>query len=133
MEMSKELQRFLEDVKSDRNLYRKAEEIGRQMLKAGSKDSSSELLSKAVAELGYSITAAELERVKAVAEELDDDQLNGVSGGNDNSTERDRQNCNVNFSCTAHVNIPDSEGIYHDFCHRFPYNDSGDSYLNYKY
>ncbi|MDD6050147.1 MAG: hypothetical protein PUC00_02570 [Clostridiales bacterium] len=119
MEMSKELQRFLEDVKADRNLYRKAEVIGRRMLKEGSKDSSNELLSKAVAELGYSITAAELERAEAAAEEVDDNQLEGVSGGDGLPANDQFESCNLSLVCKQHLELPDEYGNY-DVCHRYP-------------
>ena len=83
MENRKELKRFLADIRADRELFQKVEEIGRRMVEAGSDESNNELVAKAAAELGYSITAAELERAEAAAEELDDDQLEEVSGGSD--------------------------------------------------
>ena len=81
MENREELKRFQEDMRADRELYRKLEEIGRRMMIDGSKKSGNELMAKAAKELGYSVTAAELERAEAAAEELDDNQLEGVSGG----------------------------------------------------
>ena len=126
MENREELKRFQEDMRADRELYRKLEEIGRRMLKDGSKESGNELMAKAAKELGYSITAAELERAEAAAEELDDDQLDGVSGGFDESTWTD---CTLNFACSNNVNKKDYDGYYHQ-CRRYPYNDSGASYLD---
>lgn len=130
MEMSKELQRFLEDMKADRELYRKLEEIGRRMMIAGSKESGNELMAKAAAELGYSVTAAELERAEAAAEEVDDNQLEGVCGGaNNDSGSGCLTDCKVNFACTSTTNKPNSAG-YYEQCRRYPYDDSGLTYLD---
>lgn len=130
MENREELKRFLADIQADRELYRKVEEIGRRMMIAGSKKSGNELMAKAAAELGYSVTAAELERAEAAAEELDDNQLEGVSGGaNNDSGSGCLTDCTVNFACTATVNKPNSDG-YYEQCRRYPYDDSGNSYLD---
>ena len=130
MENREELKRFLADIQADRELYRKVEEIGRRMMIDGSKKSGNELMAKAAKELGYSVTAAELERAEAAAEELDDNQLEGVSGGANNDSGSGRlTDCTVNFACTAAVNKPNSDG-YYEQCRRYPYDDSGYSYLN---
>lgn len=130
MENREELKRFQADMTTDRELYRKLEEIGRRMLKDGSKESDNELMAKAAAELGYSITAAELERAEAAAEEVDDNQLEGVCGGaNNDSGSGCLTDCKVNFACTNTINKPNSAG-YYDQCRRYPYNDSGNSYLD---
>ena len=130
MENREELKRFLADIQADRALYLKVEDLGRRMVEAGSDESNSELVANAAAELGYSITAAELERAEAAAEELDDDQLDGVSGGaNNDSGSGCLTDCTVNFACTATVNKPNSDG-YYEQCRRYPYDDSGYSYFD---
>lgn len=130
MENREELKRFQADMTTDRELYRKLEEIGRRMLKDGSKESGNELMAKAAKELGYSVTAAELERAEAAAEEVDDNQLEGVCGGaNNDSGSGCLTDCKVNFACTNTINKPNSAG-YYDQCRRYPYNDSGNSYLD---
>ena len=130
MENREELKRFLADIQADRELYRKVEEIGRRMVEAGSKKSGNELMAKAAAELGYSITAAELERAEAAAEEVDDNQLEGVCGGaNNDSGSGCLTDCTVNFACTTTINKPNSAG-YYEQCRRYPYDDSGHSYFD---
>ena len=130
MENREELKRFQEDMRADRELYRKLEEIGRRMMIDGSKKSGNELMAKAAKELGYSVTAAELERAEAAAEEVDDNQLEGVCGGaNNDSGSGCLTDCKVNFACTNTINKPNSAG-YYDQCRRYPYNDSGNSYLD---
>lgn len=107
MENREELKRFLADIQADRELYRKVEAIGRRMMIAGSKKSGNELMAKAAAELGYSVTAAELERAEAATEELDDDQLEAVSGGA----------CYKGYDCirsTGLVDAPCARSPYHD-------------------
>ena len=130
MENREELKRFQEDMRADRELYRKLEEIGRRMMIDGSKKSGNELMAKAAKELGYSVTAAELERAEAAAEELDDNQLEAVSGGANNDSGSGRlTDCTLNFACTATINKPNSDG-YYEQCRRYPYDDSGYSYLD---
>ena len=105
-----EVKRFLADIHADKELYLKVEEIGRRMVEAGSDESNSELVAKAAAELGYSITAAELERAIAANEELDDDQLEDVSGGSDTR-------CDHGHDCSRSygwVNAPCARSPYHD-------------------
>ena len=116
MENREELKRFQEDMKADRELYRKLEEIGRRMLKEGSKESGNELMAKAAKELGYSVTAAELERAEAAAEELDDDQLEEVSGGSD-------ARCDHGYDCSRSYGwVPTPP------CARSPYHDENNDY-----
>ena len=107
MENREELKRFLADIHADRELYRKVEEIGQRMVEAGSDESNNELVAKAAKELGYAFTVAELERATAATEELDDDQLEEVSGGA----------CFKGFTCSR------STGLVVAPCARSPYQD----------
>ena len=127
MENREELKRFQEDMKADRELYRKLEEIGRRMLKDGCKESGNELMAKAAKELGYSITAAELERAEAAAEELDDDQLDGVSGGF-TADESGKADCTQNFTCGQTICLPSADSYYYQ-CRRYPYEAADDPNL----
>ena len=127
MENREELKRFQEDMKADRALYRKLEEIGRRMLKNGSKESGCELMAKAAKELGYSVTAAELERMEAAAEELDDAQMEGVSGGFD-PNDSNKADCIQNFTCGQSICLPEADGIYTQ-CRRYPYEAADDPNL----
>ena len=124
MENREELKRFQEDMKADRALYRKLEEIGRRMLKEGSKESGCELMAKAAKELGYSVTAAELERAEAAAEVLDDNQLEAVSGG---GVLKDEEACTYFLTCNSQIVLDVNE--LGDYCRRFPYNAAEDPNL----
>ena len=124
MENREELKRFQEDMKADRELYRKLEEIGRRMLKEGSKESGNELMAKAAKELGYSVTAAELERAEAAAEVLDDNQLEAVSGG---GVLKDEEACTYFLTCNSQIVLDVNE--LGDYCRRFPYNAAEDPNL----
>ena len=124
MENREELKRFLADIQADRELYRKLEEIGRRMAEAGSDESNNELVAKAAAELGYSITAAELERAEAAAEVLDDNQLEAVSGG---GVLKDEEACTYFLTCNSQIVLDVNE--LGDYCRRFPYNAAEDPNL----
>ena len=124
MENREELKRFQEDMRADRELYRKLEEIGRRMMIDGSKKSGNELMAKAAKELGYSVTAAELERAEAAAEELDDNQLEAVSGG---GVLKDEEACTYFLTCNSQIVLDVNE--LGDYCRRFPYNAAEDPNL----
>ena len=98
MENREELKRFLADIQADRELYRKLEEIGRRMAEAGSDESNNELVAK------------------AAAEELDDDQLEEVSGGSD-------ARCDHGYDCSRSYGwVPTPP------CARSPYHDENNDY-----
>ena len=124
MENREELKRFQEDMRADRELYRKLEEIGRRMMIDGSKKSGNELMAKAAKELGYSVTAAELERAEAAAEVLDDNQLEAVSGG---GVLKDEEACTYFLTCNSQIVLDVNE--LGDYCRRFPYNAAEDPNL----
>ena len=124
MENREELKRFQADMTTDRALYRKLEEIGRRMLKEGSTESGCELMAKAAKELGYSVTAAELERAEAAAEVLDDNQLEAVSGG---GVLKDEEACTYFLTCNSQIVLDVNE--LGDYCRRFPYNAAEDPNL----
>ena len=124
MENREELKRFQADMTTDRALYRKLEEIGRRMLKEGSTESGCELMAKAAKEMGYSVTAAELERAEAAAEVLDDNQLEAVSGG---GVLKDEEACTYFLTCNSQIVLDVNE--LGDYCRRFPYNAAEDPNL----
>ena len=124
MKNREELKRFQADMTTDRALYRKLEEIGRRMLKEGSTESGCELMAKAAKELGYSVTAAELERAEAAAEVLDDNQLEAVSGG---GVLKDEEVCTYFLTCNSQIVLDVNE--LGDSCRRFPYNAAEDPTL----
>ena len=113
-----------EDMRADRELYRKLEEIGRRMMIDGSKKSGNELMAKAAKELGYSVTAAELERAEAAAEVLDDNQLEAVSGG---GVLKDEEVCTYFLTCNSQIVLDVNE--LGDYCRRFPSNAAEDPNL----
>ena len=81
MKKSEELLRFENDLKADSELEKKLHDGLEEAVKTGAGKSKDELLSEAARSLGYEISAGELERARAGAEELDLDELEQIAGG----------------------------------------------------
>ena len=81
MNNNTELTRMEEALRSDEELRQKLEEACKKIAESGEAKNDGEIMVKAAAELGYSITIEELERASASAEELSEEELNSVSGG----------------------------------------------------
>lgn len=79
--MTEELKRFEMDIRSNPELTEKLYQLLAEMGKSCEPKSDSEAVSIAAARLGYTFSAAELERASAEAQELDAEELNQVSGG----------------------------------------------------
>ena len=81
--ISAEMKRFDADMNSNEALVSKLQEVCDRLSKEmdGSDATEFELMAKAANELGYQITAEELERNTADMEALDMDELEAVSGG----------------------------------------------------
>ena len=81
-----ELNRLEEALRSDEELSKKLEEAIKRIAESGKAKNDGEVMVKAAAELGFSITMEDLERAKAASEELSDDELDNVAGGTSFST-----------------------------------------------
>ena len=81
MNNNTELNRLEEALRNDTELQKKLEETRKRIAESGEAKNDGEVMVKAAAELGFSITIEDLERAKAAAEELCDDELNNVAGG----------------------------------------------------
>ncbi|MGN0693046.1 MAG: Nif11-like leader peptide family RiPP precursor [Oscillospiraceae bacterium] len=80
MNYKNELTRMEEALRSDEELRKKLEEACRRIAEAGEAKNDGEIMMKAAAELGFSITIEDLERAKAASEELSDDEMDKVAG-----------------------------------------------------
>lgn len=83
MSSTDDLKRFMDDLEASEELRKKLDETVRKIAEAGTVASDGELMIAAAAELGYSVSVADLERAtaEAEAEDLDDDELGAVAGG----------------------------------------------------
>ena len=81
MNKTPEMVRMEADLKASEALREKYEAALKRIAEAGEAKSDGELFEKACAELGYQITAAELERVSAENEEISPDEMEQAAGG----------------------------------------------------
>ena len=81
MKKTEEMLRLERDMNGDPELREKLDAEIRRIVEAKEAESDGEAIAKAAAALGYAITAEELERSAAEMEAVDDDELDGVSGG----------------------------------------------------
>ena len=81
MNYNNELTRMEETLRNDTELQKKYEETCKRIAESGEAKSDGEIMVKAAAELGFSITIEDMERAKAASEELSDDELDKVAGG----------------------------------------------------
>ena len=76
-----ELERFMRDVEADEDLAKRFGTVANRIALANKNLSEAEVKSRAANELGYKVTAMQLEIAAAEAELLDDDELEQVTGG----------------------------------------------------
>ncbi|MGN0693045.1 MAG: Nif11-like leader peptide family RiPP precursor [Oscillospiraceae bacterium] len=96
MKQSEEMKRLETELEKDENLRKALEENCRRIAESGEAKSDGEVMVKAAAELGFSITIEDLERAKAASEELSDDEMDKIAGGT--SYEDDKGHDNSCFS-----------------------------------
>ena len=76
-----ELERFMRDVEADENLAKRFGTVANRIALANKNLSEAEVKARAANELGYKVTATQLEIAAAEAELLDDNELEQVAGG----------------------------------------------------
>ena len=81
MGKSEEMLRMERDMNEQPELREKLEAECKRIAEAGEAQNDGEIMVKAAAALGYTVTLEELERSLAEAEKLDDDELDDVAGG----------------------------------------------------
>lgn len=81
MKKSDELKRFETDLRMDPELNQRMDAACKRIMEEGRAQSDAELIVKAAEELGYAITAGDLERDAAAKREFDPDELAAASGG----------------------------------------------------
>ena len=80
MSKSEELLRLERDLNEQPELKEKLNTDCRRIAEAGDAECDGEVLVKAAAALGYTISLEELERLTAAAQELDPDEMNAAAG-----------------------------------------------------
>ena len=83
MSRFEEIKRFDAALNASEELRRDFEGACARIAKEGEARSDSEIMAKAAGELGFNISAADLERSAAELQELDLDELENVAGGTD--------------------------------------------------
>ena len=81
MTKNEELQRMVRDMHEQPELKEKLEAEINRILETGEAETDGEVIVKAAAALGYTITLEKIERFAADLEQLDDNELDAVSGG----------------------------------------------------
>jgi len=81
MNRTAEMIRMESDLAASEELRGKLDTAMKRIAEAGEAQSDGEIFEKAAAELGYHITAAELERLSAEDEAVSPDELDQVAGG----------------------------------------------------
>ncbi|MBR2775390.1 MAG: hypothetical protein IKD73_10435 [Selenomonadaceae bacterium] len=76
-----ELERFMRDVEADEDLAKRFGTVANRIALANKNLSEAEVKSRAANELGYKVTAMQLEIAAAEAELLDHEELEQVAGG----------------------------------------------------
>ena len=98
-----ELERLNQDLAHNEELAGKLEAALKGIAERKEAGSDGEAMVKAAAELGYTISIADLERATAENELLDLDALTQVSGGDKS------EYCTIKYSCYAAFLHPDGE------------------------
>ncbi|MBR0290371.1 MAG: hypothetical protein IJQ82_15470 [Selenomonadaceae bacterium] len=87
-----ELERFMRDVEADEDLAKRFGTVANRIALANKNLSEAEVKARAMSELGYKVTATQLEIAAAENELLDDDELEQVAGG---------KNPHIHSKCTG--------------------------------
>ena len=87
-----ELERFMRDVEADEDLAKRFGTVANRIALANKNLSEAEVKSRAMSELGYKVTATQLEIAAAENELLDDDELEQVAG---------EKNPHIHSKCTG--------------------------------
>jgi len=115
MNKTPEMVRMEADLAASEALREKFNAAIKRIAEAGQAQSDGELFEKAAAELGYQVTAAELERLSAETEELSPDEMEQAAGGKEDDSGEDGDGhaaaCFVAWHCfTAILHTKANEG-----------------------
>ena len=97
MERTPEMERLEQDLSASPELRDKLAKARERIAAEGQVKNDVEIFEKAAAELGYQITAAEVERFYAEKSEVDDSGLEMVAGGYQNWP--DKGGCGIDYYC----------------------------------
>ena len=111
MSKSEEMKRLEADMASDKELGKKFYETVDRIATENDQQSDGELFAKAAAELGYSITAADFERLYAEEEEISPEELEQAAGG---GSKDDADLCWKDYLCSLMWNRADMDEKGHN-------------------
>ena len=109
MKKSDEMIRLEKELAQDREFAEKFDAAMKDVAEAGGYKSDAEVMVKAAESLGYDISAAELERMKADMEKMDPEDMEQVAGGTDY--------CSKDYLCMLNYrqHTEDRDG-HNEFC-----------------
>ena len=96
--MIENVSKFEKDLQENEELRKRYDSELRRIAEAKEAQSDSEAIAKAAAALGYDITIADVEKIMAGNEELDQEELEAVSGG---LSTRPEDECVADWACYA--------------------------------
>ena len=99
MNKTPEMARMEADLAASEALREKFNAVMKRIAEAGEAKSDGELFEKACAELGYQITAAELERLSAENEEISPDEMEQTAGGKTEDSDGHDEWCLTAWHC----------------------------------
>jgi predicted ribosomally synthesized peptide with nif11-like leader len=125
MSKSENIQAFEAALAENKELHEKYEAALKRIVENKEAANDGEALVKAAAEVGFTVTMAELERSVAQNQELSDDDLEMVSGGCDCNDHRGE--CFYDYSCTLafkHGSTCKTDECFYDYRCNEIYKDS---------
>ena len=99
MNKTPEMIRMEADLKASEALREQYEAALKRIAEGGEAKSDGDIFEKAAAELGYQITAAELERVSAENEEIGPDEMEQTAGGKTEDSDGHDEWCLTAWHC----------------------------------
>lgn len=103
----KDFKQFDSDMAASQELVEQYNQITRRIIEEKSADSDADIAIKAAAELGYTITVADLERARAQSESMDVDEMEAVAGG--------VEVCWKDYTCVVAYETVTKDDDGHDF------------------
>ena len=104
--MTENLKKFEKALKADKALSEKFQAEAQRLVSEKLAANDGEVFVKAAKAVGFEVTPAEVEKAVAERQELDEDEMNAVTGGVNNDIapaeeweDHTAQNCTLEYSC----------------------------------
>lgn len=116
MKKTEEMLRFEKDLNADEKLRGKLEDAIAALQASGECTSDGDIMEKAARSLGYSISAAELERMNAERQEASQEEMELAAGGG-NYEKENQKRCGSDYYCdTLWDTVDMDEHGHNSFC-----------------